>query len=242
MFFRSIFLVALLAGSASISSAQQPRNVNNPSITQKPVYDPQGVRNPEYPIEALRKGLGGNTVLTLCVDAGGAVASAEVSKSSGHQILDDAALKWMKTNARFRPAQASGQPVPVCNYTFTYVWEAPEATYTRPDERFEEIADYEKFQELAPESRPFIRSQPPAPNYPSKALAQKVEGVVKLDLCVSAEGKIASANVYDINTNFDLLSATMHWFGASVYEPGKKDGRPVGVCGLEVEREWKLPR
>lgn len=240
MLFRSIVLTGLLALCVDVATAQ--RSANNPSITQKPVFDAQDVRRPDYPIEALRKGLGGNTVLKLCVDASGKVTSAEVSKSSGHQMLDDAALKWTKTLARFHPAQASGQAVPVCNYEFTYVWEAPEPAPTRPGERFEEIGDYERFEELEPGSRPFIRSQPPSPRYPSGAMSRKIEGPVKLDLCISAKGAVASAKVYDISTDMELLGATMNWFSSSDFEPGKKDGKPVGVCGFEVEYVWKLPR
>jgi len=46
-----------------------------------------------YPRAAIARGLEGRVVLLLTLDAGGAVTAIEVAGSSGHLLLDDAALK-----------------------------------------------------------------------------------------------------------------------------------------------------
>jgi len=45
-----------------------------------------------YPQEAIRRGMEGEVVLLLMLDASGRVESAEIARSSGHALLDGAAL------------------------------------------------------------------------------------------------------------------------------------------------------
>lgn len=45
-----------------------------------------------YPPEAIARGLEGEVILLLILDASGRVTSAEVARSSGHALLDQAAL------------------------------------------------------------------------------------------------------------------------------------------------------
>ena len=45
-----------------------------------------------YPPEAIKRGLEGEVILLLMLDASGRVQSAEIARSSGHALLDDAAL------------------------------------------------------------------------------------------------------------------------------------------------------
>jgi protein TonB len=64
---------------------------------------------PAYPRFARQSGYEGCVLLRLTVDETGAVAGTEILRSSGHRILDRAAvkavLKW-----RFRPAEELGVP------------------------------------------------------------------------------------------------------------------------------------
>ena len=65
---------------------------------------------PTYPEEARRRGQQGTVLLQLVVDASGAVRDAGVLHSSGHPLLDDAALEAVR-RWRFRPARAEGLPL-----------------------------------------------------------------------------------------------------------------------------------
>ena len=78
------------------------------------IFAPQ----PEYPLEARKKHLKGDGMLLLHIDMpSGNVTSVDVEKSTGHKILDDAAvrsfLRW-----RFRPGTYEKVWVPI-HYTFT---------------------------------------------------------------------------------------------------------------------------
>ncbi len=76
----------------------------------EPVTEPKGyagyLRNPapDYPAAAQKRGLEGQVVLKVHVLASGQPDNVTVAKSSGHQILDDAALKAV-TQWAFAPAR-----------------------------------------------------------------------------------------------------------------------------------------
>lgn len=65
---------------------------------------------PRYPNLARRRGYQGQVVVRVSVQASGAVGNAVISKSSGYQVLDEAALEAVKA-WRFRPARRAGQAV-----------------------------------------------------------------------------------------------------------------------------------
>lgn len=71
----------------------------------------EGNAKPAYPAEAQRHQWQGRVVLHVEVSAGGTPTSVHVLFSSGHPLLDEAALhaveKW-----RFTPATQGGAPVP----------------------------------------------------------------------------------------------------------------------------------
>ena len=67
-------------------------------------------RPPAYPRRAREQGWEGVVVLQVRVEADGAPAHVEIASSSGHDVLDRAALaavaRW-----RFLPAQRAGRPL-----------------------------------------------------------------------------------------------------------------------------------
>ena len=71
---------------------------------------PRRAIRPDYPAEARRRGIEGETTLELTVDAAGRVSSVTVAVSSGHPELDAAALRAVKA-AEFMPAKSGGSPV-----------------------------------------------------------------------------------------------------------------------------------
>jgi TonB family protein len=65
---------------------------------------------PEYPKEAMQAHWTGVSTVAFLIDTEGKVRNAKVLKSSGHDILDDAALTTLQGCA-FRPAMKNGRPV-----------------------------------------------------------------------------------------------------------------------------------
>jgi len=67
-------------------------------------------RKPDYPAEARRRGIQGNVLLHVDVTAAGAALRVNVATSSGHDMLDDAALRAVQ-QWRFSPAMQGGVAV-----------------------------------------------------------------------------------------------------------------------------------
>jgi protein TonB len=61
------------------------------------------IGNLNYPEEAKRRGIQGNLVLDVSVRADGTLGSMAVRRSSGHKLLDDAALRIVELAAPFAP-------------------------------------------------------------------------------------------------------------------------------------------
>jgi protein TonB len=65
---------------------------------------------PPYPDTARQQGIEGMVVLRILVDAQGLPASVAIRRSSGHAVLDQAALK-ASAKWRFSPARKNGRPI-----------------------------------------------------------------------------------------------------------------------------------
>ncbi len=93
---------------------------------------------PQYPVEALQVDAQGTTTLQFVVDDKGALTDAAILKSSGHQVLDQAALSSL-SKCRFKPAVAAGQTQRSSTFKVEYVWRLvdgapqPAAPPTAPD-------------------------------------------------------------------------------------------------------------
>jgi protein TonB len=96
---------------APVEAAPDPAPAAPPAPkVEEPLTEPKGyagyLRNPapDYPPAAQKRGLEGKVVLKVHVLASGQPDTVTVAKSSGHQILDDAALKAV-TQWAFAPAR-----------------------------------------------------------------------------------------------------------------------------------------
>ncbi|HZV67267.1 MAG TPA: tetratricopeptide repeat protein, partial [Telluria sp.] len=92
------FLAACVAASAQAAVQQSPA-----------VADFNSCAKPEWPKEALRKEQQGTVTLGFLIGPDGAVLNAEVRKSSGYLLLDQAALAGIR-RCTFKPARVDGQP------------------------------------------------------------------------------------------------------------------------------------
>jgi protein TonB len=65
----------------------------------------------QYPPIAVRLNQQGSTIIRFTVNTNGSVSNVHVARSSGHEMLDDAAIRcaW---SWRYRPAFENGWPVP----------------------------------------------------------------------------------------------------------------------------------
>src|SRR5579871_4601553 len=82
-----------------------------PIVPVKNTYMPD--TSDYYPAQSRRNNEEGRALVHICVDERGRVASAAIDASSGHALLDDAAVRLAK-QARFKPATQGGKPVQSC--------------------------------------------------------------------------------------------------------------------------------
>lgn len=61
------------------------------------------IGNLNYPDEAKRRGLHGRMRLTVAINADGSVSDVAITHSSGHKLLDDAAVRIVQLSAPFAP-------------------------------------------------------------------------------------------------------------------------------------------
>jgi periplasmic protein TonB len=66
-----------------------------------------------YPEVSRRNGEEGRAVVKVCVNVAGKIDSIEIANTTGHPLLDEAALKVAKA-MRFKPATSEGKPVVSC--------------------------------------------------------------------------------------------------------------------------------
>jgi protein TonB len=65
---------------------------------------------PVYPKDALDGGLEGRVSLSVTIAADGSVSAVGVAKTSGHKLLDEAAVRAVKRGWTFQPALKNGKP------------------------------------------------------------------------------------------------------------------------------------
>lgn len=92
-------------------SEAAPSNTGSTAITALQVDPRYPITRPEYPASSVRKAEEGTVELLLYVLPNGRVGDAKVSRGSGFQRLDEAALREAKRSWRFIPATSGGQAV-----------------------------------------------------------------------------------------------------------------------------------
>lgn len=114
-------------GGAALLTAALAALHAAPAAAETP--PPRSCAGPEYPREAVRYELEGITTLRYQLGADGRVGEVQVAKSSGWALLDDAAIRTIRS-CRFTPqqaAQAKGAALPV-----QYVWSLNGGGVLRP--------------------------------------------------------------------------------------------------------------
>jgi protein TonB len=93
----------LASGKAARSASANPVNMARHSRSGDALRRELRVDNSLrfYPPEAVARGLEGETILMLRIGADGALIDAQIARSSGHAILDEAALRAIRATPRF---------------------------------------------------------------------------------------------------------------------------------------------
>jgi protein TonB len=99
--------VAAAAPEAPIQLATAPAvRANEPDYVARYLHNPP----PSYPWQARRMGIEGRVVLQVEILQNGNAGRIEIRRSSGHELLDQAAIKAVG-GWRFEPARVAGTPI-----------------------------------------------------------------------------------------------------------------------------------
>lgn len=240
---RSVFVTLLTLASVGRAEGQESaRDAKDPSITQRAVMDQAlTAMAPDYPLEAARNGLEGRVSISTCVDTSGKPYAPKIAKSSGHDVLDQASLDWTENSVRFKPAQAGGEAVAVCNHRFAQEWKLPQGAQAEQQPALPLLRAPDGT-ELALTKRP--KAKPTGvfrADYPASALRDRAEGEVTLQICIDMRGKVTSVEVAASSGNDALDRQSVSNLKKIAFEPGEVDGKHVAVCGVPFTVNWKLP-
>jgi TonB family protein len=241
MFRIAVIVVCAAAGSGLASGQEAARDVKDSSITRRPAVDQAHTGTaPPYPFEALRDRLEGRVSISTCIDASGKAFAPGVAKSSGHAVLDQAALDWTANGMRFKPAQADGQPVAVCDYRFVQEWKLPESGPPPAPGGPIHVRGLDG-KELTLTRKPTPKAGSMRVDYPASAVRNRVEGDVTLQLCLDVNGKVTSAEVTKSSGNDALDRQSINTLKKVDFHPGEVDGKIVAFCGFTYFVTWRLP-
>ena len=86
------------------------------AVDTSPSVDPRHpIGKPQYPPQSLRLGEEGLVRVNACVQPDGRLTDVALAASSGHALLDEAAVRHLsKPGIRFRPARHAGAAVSMC--------------------------------------------------------------------------------------------------------------------------------
>ena len=102
-----LVLAAAMALGACTGGDREPEAAAVPAATQPLAVD---TPPPDYPLQYLCAGAGGEVTLVVQIGADGAPADVRVEYASRHPELDAAAIAAVRT-WRFKPATSRGKPV-----------------------------------------------------------------------------------------------------------------------------------
>lgn len=114
--------LAFVAAAASLGCADDVRptlgGLKIGPAGEGPFLVPHLIGDPspfEYPDDAWRRGVGGETILRIHITVEGDVDTALVASSSGDRVLDSASVAAARS-LRYRPARRGDMPVAVWAY------------------------------------------------------------------------------------------------------------------------------
>jgi len=105
----ALTILAMLSASITLAEDLEPRKLSEEKARALAMYAPK----PPYPYEARKVGMTGVGVVIASVDPStGVVTAAQMERSMGHKLLDDAALATFR-RWRFRPGTVSKVQIPI---------------------------------------------------------------------------------------------------------------------------------
>lgn len=98
-------------GSNDVASVTPPQTDVGPKVLAGASLQALNSPPPAYPPQAVRENLTGVVELEILVGVDGKPIEVSIVRSSGHRLLDQAAIRVVKSRWTFQPAMSNGQPI-----------------------------------------------------------------------------------------------------------------------------------
>jgi TonB family protein len=118
--YAALFAATLAAFSLNVSAQTASPAPEGAAQAPPPGPKTKTCSKPVYPREAIRNEWTGVSRIAFLIGVDGQVKDAKVVKSSGHPILDEAAMSALST-CQFKPGTQDGKPVEAWQ-PVQYVW------------------------------------------------------------------------------------------------------------------------
>ena len=192
-----------------------------------PYIDPEQCKNPDYPAEAIRKKQEGVTRIRALVNVDGHLSNMSLLTSSGHALLDNAAIAALLT-CKAVPGQHNNSQVNSW-IELEYSWEQPQVKVRQDPEHWEQ-------------PRLYARLDPAhckLPDYPPEAARKEQQGTTRIYALIHRDGHISdvglmSSSGYPLLDNA-VLAAVRNCKGI----PGPDTNGKTGSW-IAYEYHWKL--
>jgi protein TonB len=213
---------------------------------QKVPYDqapePTKQVNPKYPDLATKARTEGTVWTQVWIDESGNVTKATVTKSDAeifNQPAVDAAMQW-----KFKPAKKDGKAIAVwvtIPFRFKLMEIGEVSDYTKPGS-YILLGVMPHLPYRVIRQHPYLTGQAPSPTtnwYPESAIKDGFEGMVTLDVTVSATGKVEQVVVSGV-VREDLDSAAVRLARTWLFTPAQRGGMPEKAV-IRVPVGFHLP-
>lgn len=197
-------VAALLAGGAVGSvAAGEPETVAQ-AAARAPLVHPaiSHSRPPFYPVEARHFRQQGRVLVRALVDVQGRPAQVDVKESSGHALLDQAALDAVRLWS-FTPGTRNGVPEPM--------WMVVPVNFSLEGKVHPSVS----------------KSRPPL--YPPEARQLGQQGRVVVRALVDAQGQVAHVEVKESSGHALLDQAALATVRGWAFTPGTRNGTPESM-------------
>ncbi|MFT3723600.1 MAG: energy transducer TonB [Hyphomonadaceae bacterium] len=89
---------------------------------------------------------------------------------------------------------------------------------------------------------PSLRPDTPMPAYPKQSRAKKEAGVVRVKLCVEADGRVTKADIAQTSGFPNLDNAVLKWVQGVRFNAAMKGATPVAVCDFPLKYEFQVTK
>ena len=89
---------------------------------------------------------------------------------------------------------------------------------------------------------PTLRPDTPLPAYPREARGKREAGVVRMTLCIEADGRVSKADLAQTRGFPNLDNAVLKWANGIRFNPAMKGATPVTLCDFPMTYAFRVTK